>query len=700
MAEFTSGEDPKSQIKKSGFQRFLTTLYGWTRRSRASQKGISRDIQFNSVDVDSKQSLAQAIANQVLKNNGKLSSKLNELFESWLTDTQDSIQEISERRKRVDQLLYAKLNDPFIGRVVKLYADEATQLDIQDQIVSIESPDMKMTREMYMLLNQWGITQTRIRSTIEQLATYGDAFWANKVSDNGIERIIPMKQLQVSNRLEFNPIDALEEKKRREGQFASLADKHSLIQQMLDDMDSSMDFADLFDTKLFGYVIENDMVVPPWSVTHFRVEPDSSEFYPFGTSPILGTLAPFKLTSSTITLQSIARILSFPVTLYKVKTTDKADEALQFATVNRVREEYDNIGVNPAGGNSEVYSVNTKIWMPDGLMDVDVKESKVDIGFTDDISMYQDRTAIASGIPKSYLDQEWGGFGNSALSLTEQYKPFARSVFSLQTAFLESLADLFRLHFAINGKYDFRTPFTLALRFPAEEVSDDKNKARNDSIEMSKEVLELIKAAIGADEEEGLPPDIVRDVLSKYSFLSPDDIMRWTRDASRSKIGDLGGSISGGGSGSSSSDFDLDDALNTDAENDDIDLGDDAEDLANDLSSETEDALEEATKKTALRFRELSSRYNEAKQDLYFTILKEKAVGDFTRNRKHVHVATSVPSSTDLMLKVISESKLPSGKTKLREYTLTQMLEEIKRDNSTDSSFIDDTENTESNETN
>jgi len=711
MAEFTSGSDPKSQIKKSGFQRFLTTLYGW-RKGTSSKNNATpgKSIEFQAVDVGSNESLAQAVSKAIGLGGGKLSNRLETLFNDWLSDTQDSVQEISERRRRVDQLQYAKLNDPFIGRVVKLYADEATQLDIQDQIIAIESPDVRMTREMYMLLNKWGITQQRIRSTIEQLATFGDAFWANKVSDQGVERIIPMKQLQVSDRLEFNPIKALEEKKRREGQLAMLADKNSLIQQMLDEMSESMDFADMLDTKLFGYVIENDLVVPPWSVTHFRVEADSSEFAPFGVSPILGTLAPFKLAQSTITLQSIARILSFPVTLYKVKTTDKADESLQFATVDRVRQEYDNVGINPAGGNSEVYSVNTKIWMPDGLMDVDVKESKVDIGFTDDIAMYQDRVAVATGIPKGYLVQEWGGFGNSAISLTEQFKPFARSVFSLQTAFLESLADLFRLHFAINGQYDFRTPFTLSLRYPAEEVSEEKARARSDSLEMTKAVLDLIRSAIGAEEEEGLPADIVRDVMAKYSFLSPTDIVKWTRTASRSKLSGMEGGtdIGGGGMGGGGSDegFDLDDAIG--AGSSDIDLG--ADELTDDLgieppssegSDEAADAANELKKESARhskanRFRELTLRYNESADALYFKVLKEQAVADFTRRQHHVHVSLAAHPSMELLLKVEEQNRGVRGAQKLREFTFTEMLEETKRGNDRN---CDDDENTENEDT-
>lgn len=693
---YTSGSAPKSAIQKQGFTRFLSTLFGWRQapvaRNAAGQPLGTRDagVEFVSVDVGSAQRVTQAAVEQALSN-PKLSERLEALFNSWLSDTTDSLTEMANRAKRVDQLTYAKLNDPFIGRVVKLYADEGSQLDVQDHLIGIESADPLMTREMYTLLNLWGVTQPRVRAALEQMATYGDAFWANKITEKGVERIIPLKQLQVSDRLEFNPVDALEALKRQTGAIATLADRHTLIKSMLEDMADTGDFADLFDTKLFGYVIERDLVVPPWAITHFRVDVDASEFAPFGVSPILNTLAPFKLTASTITLQSIARVLSFPVTLYKVKTSAGTDEARQFQTVNRVRENYDNIGVTPAGGNSEVYTVNTKIWMPDGLMDVDVKASQVDMGFTNDIELYQDRVAIATGVPKGYLVQEWGGFGNSAISLTEQFKPFARAVYSLQSAFLEGLSELFRLHFAITGKFDFRTPFTLSLKFPAEEVSDEKRSARANSIELAGAVLDMIRAAIGVQEDEGLPPDIVRDIISKYTFLDPVDVVKWTRDAQYGRSGDFeggaGGETSSGGGGSSG-EFDLEKEL-SDLEGEEPNPPEEESFESTNLDdadfSESYDPIE-ATRLQEVKMRrlkELTSRYRDAQNTIYFKVLEENCVGDFLRGKHHVYPSYRYSASSQPMLEALSKNTKNPGalQKRLSEKTVSQVLEDTRQAN-------------------
>jgi len=680
---YKSSKPAQSEIKKQGLQNFLSALFGW-RRSADKNTQSQKPFEFVSVDVNSAQRLAQTTIEKVLSA-GKLSSKLEELFNSWLQDTSDSIAEIANRRARVDQLTYAVQNDPFIGRVVKLYADEATQLDVQDRLIGIETPDPRMTKRMYDLLNQWGITQTRVRASMLQLAQYGDCFWAQSISENGVERVIPLKQLDVTDRLEFNPVEALERMKRMDG-FGVMASKYAMIQQMLNDLSDTGDFADLFNTKLFGFVVQDDLVVPPWNITHFRVDGDGSEFFPFGVSPILNTLAPFKLTASTITLQSIARILSFPVTLYKVKTAPGTDEARQFTTVNRVREEYDNIGVSPAGGNSEVYTVNTKIWMPDGLLDVDVKSSQVDFGFTDDIEMYQDRVAVATGVPKGYLVQEWGGFGNSAISLVEQFKPFARAVYSLQSAFLEGLANLFRLHFAITGEFDFSVPFTLSLRYPAEEASDEKNTTRQNSIDVASSVIDLIKTAVGAEEDEGLPPEVIKDIIAKYTFLDPVDIVKWTKTAKYSSLSKEGSEEEGEESGSFKS---LLKGEETEEGSEELEAEETPKASGSELNLDNLNFGERNfNKKRRLqliheaRLQELTARYKEVKDELYFKVLRENVIQGFVRNKQHVHVCYyNKNDSTSLMLTEFAKTQ-KNPKLRIREdKSLREMMQEIREAN-------------------
>ena len=657
MAEDKKILPTDSKIKKSGFNNFMTKLFGF----RRSGDKVN-DIEFTQVDVDSAQRIGQAYLNELSTPNKPLSEKAEKLFNYWLNDNTDTYSDLSNRRQRVDQLSYAVLNDPYINQTVQLYADEACQLDEQDTIINIETPDPRMTRDMYNLLNLWGITQTRIRATMENLATYGDAFWANKVTENGVERIIPLQQLQVTDRLEFNPVKVLEMKKRKEGEFFNFYNKNYLIKQMLDQMEDTGDFADLFDTKLFGFSINSELVVPPWAVTHFRVGYDLGQFYPFGTSPILGTIAPFKQTMSTIALQAMARAMSFPITLYQVKTSDSMDEGKQFNVVNNVRERFDNIGVTPKVGSSEVYTVNTKIWIPEGLLKVDVIKPDVDIKSTDDLKFHQGRTAVAAGLPQSFFTDSFYGIDHSGKSLTQQYKPFGRKVYSLQSAFLTGLSDLYRLHFAITGAYDFRIPFTLSMKFPSIEETEERQGARKSGLELATNIMEIVKAAIGAGEDESLPTEIVRDILGKYTFLDPADVMKWTRDAKFAMIGEMpeieGGGEEGSGLG-----------MDTSAE----ESG--SEPSIEEAPAEPEIEPVEESLEFKLREEALIDRYEKNKDQIYFKCIKESAIDNFVREGQHVVVSSSPDNSALLMLETLSKES-NNKNNRLKEGFVTTFKED------------------------
>ena len=647
-----------SKLQKYGFNKFLSSLFGWKKNP-----GVSRqrsDIEFVKVDVDSNQRVGQAFLNQNVQG-APLSTKLETLYNKWLSDNTDKVQEVMARQSRLDQLQFMIQNDPYVGRTVTLYADEATQLDSQDTILSIETPDPKMTRAMYQLANQWGLTQSRIRATIEQIASFGDAFWANKVTENGVEKIIPIGQRVITDRLEFSPSHVIEQIKKRTGIVGNLAANNYLIDKMLDTMEETGEFADLFDSKLFGFVIDQDTIVPPWCVTHFRFAAEGNDFFPWGTPPLIGALSPWKQTTNAIALQQLAQSMNFPVQLYEVKTNENMSPVEQLNLVNLVRESYDNIGVNPNTGGSEVYTVNTKIWAPEGLIKVTtLKAENGESNIDDIIKLYQNREALGLGLPTSFFGEEgwWSGDIKSGKALMQQWKPFGRKCFSMQSAFLEGLADLYRIHFAITGEYDFRVPFTLSMKFPAEEAGDDKFEQQNASLEQAESIIAIIKTAIGAGDDETLPPDIIRDIITKYTFLDPSDIAKWTRDAhyasvlsSNDEEEDTGDELGGDDLGGGMEDLGTEDM--------DTDLGED---------TDVEAAVEEskAQVKSRLRERHLLDSYKGVRDQVYFDVLRENAVNNFVRHGQHVQVFNQVPGCLDLMLETFEKERKTTD-TRLRE---------------------------------
>lgn len=687
MAKMNENLSP-DKSDSAGLNNFLSRLFGW----KKSTRGSGNPVDFVTVDLDSSQKVGQALK-QALEDqipnieSGNLSKHLQGLLDSWLTDTTDTQQELTKRMELIKQIDYAVRTDPYIGQVVKLYADECTQCDLQNQVISIETPDPLMTRRMYELLSTWGITQNRCHSAIESLAEYGNAFWCNQVSSRGVERIIPLKQHQIKERIEFNPVEVAEKRATKTGSFMNAVSKNYLLNKMVNGLEAGENYCDIFDKKLFGFTmpgVDNgqDIILPPWAVTHFRVDGDG-QFSPWGTSPLINTLAPFKQLISTIALQSLARVSSFPITLYNVKTSENTDEARQFSTVNKVRMAYDNIGVSPMVGNSEVYSVNTKLWVPKGLLEVDVKKPEVDVKFTDDMEMYQDRVAVASGLPRAYFEKGWGEYGDVSKSLIEQYKPFGRRAYTIQSAFLDGISDLFRLHFAISGEYDYRVPFTLSMKFPAEEKSKSKLDSQNASVEMANKVVNAVKSAIGAGDDEALPAEVVRDIMSKYAFLDPGDLQKWTKASKRALINksalddmdsdpsldDIGGDdLDSGDLGDIS---DTEGAEGTDSD----DLGE-APDITTDIGSADNIPAEPTaestqTKLERLREKHLVEAYNRNRDDIYFNVLRENNIEGFRRGASHVQVYQTISGNNDYMLETLAaehrKERFDENKTKRKK---------------------------------
>jgi hypothetical protein len=394
-------------------------------------------------------------------------------------------------------------------------------------------------------------------------------------------------------------------------------------------------------------------------------------------------------------LQGLARAASFPVQLYTVKGTEGVGVETAFETVNNVREEYENIGVTPSSNSLEVYTVNTKIWAPEGLLDLKILESKVDYNFTDDIELAEDQVAFAAGVPRGYLDPSKESWGVSGIALTEQFKPFATHIYTVQSTFLQGIGELIRLHFAITGEFDYNTPFVLSMRFPAEEMSDERRNAKQASIDLSNSILELLGSVLGLEEGEALPEDVVTDILSKYTFLDPTDLQRWVRlsaiahaqaaandeaDAEEGGGDDGDFDFGGGSGGGDDGDFDLggDDGSDDGVSGGDDDLGGGDDSSSMDESIDRKYYLkvkkllrEKQNKKRRLREQRLRDAYFSSREDIYFHWLKENHLTEWKKpdGRYDQHAIMVSPLSNKLVeaVGVLKQNDGPVGSTVLRE---------------------------------
>jgi hypothetical protein len=716
---FTSNQKPRSAIMQQSFSKRLSALWGWnsvTRDKAQTEFEKTTGLRFLKVDIGNDAYRVKHASLGSIFKSAPLATTLNKYFNAYINETTLVYSDIAERQHRLNELRFAVLNDPFLSRVCRLVADEATQLDDQNRLLSVESPSVAFVNKCYELFSQWGLTQQRISAACYDLEQYGEALWAHRVTEKGVERIMPLKVPALKERLEFSPVHMAEVLAQMNGEMELIKNRGTKIDKLVNILSNKMsaqkrkdadgievsdleeNFADMFDSKLLGFEFDDGIIVPPWLITHFRYQADNSEFFPYGYPPLLMALAPFKQSHSTIALQGLARSASFPVQLYKVKNTEGATVAQAFETVNSVREDYENIGVSPLSNSLEVYTVNTKVWVPEGLLDMQIIKSEVDMDFTGDLEIFQDRVAIACGVPKAYLDQEFGGFGNSGISLVEQYKPFARHVYTIQSSFLEALGQLIRLHFAITGEFDYNIPFVLSMRFPAEDAGADKREARTAAIELANSIIEMLQGVLGMEEGEPLPEDVVSDILSKYTFLDPTDLQRWIRMSAIQKAAaqaaepeeenSEGGDEAGGGAedmgmeGESAGDM----AAETEGEAPEVSESMSPEERAYYLKTRKllrEKFRKEAKLKERKRLKEVSERYKECKNEIYFQWLKEKNLTEWSKpGIAHEMLVPPIQNSNPLWetFQVLNDTSITMipGPKKLAERTLQDHLNDTK----------------------
>ena len=693
---FVSDKPATSRIIKNTFVNRLNSLFGFKVTNKA-KNSFERDfgISFTKFDINSQINKSVSDAPMgALYNNVKLTDRLSELFDAYLTETTTSYSSIADRKDRLNKLYFFYCNNAFGYRVPNLVADEATQLDVQNRIISIESENPLFVQKTYELLYRWGISQELIHGAAKDIELYGEAIWTHKIGLNGIEKVTQRNVQELVERLEFNPID-MATKLEQMNINRSTGARQEKINKLVDLMkqDDAVDFCDnyseMLETRLLGYEFSGDIFIPPWGVTHFRFDADYTCFKPYGTPPLLACLAPFQSLIVNQSLQGLAKANSFPITLYKVKC-DGMNPARAFTQVQTVKDEYDNIGVSIGTSGNEPYANNTKVWLPEGLVDIDIKSPTNEVNYDEMIEKLKDDIGYSTFVPKGYLTQEYSGLSApSGFSLTQQYKPFGRHVFQIQSIILKGIGDLIRLHYAITGEFDYNEPFILSMRFPSEEETSERRQAQQETLEMAEKIVDLLKNALSIGEDDSLPEEIIRDVMNKYTFLDPSDLKRWLSnknfELAKMKSEENDDEEGDGRGGIDGDDFpSLDDSDNSGSEENN------SEEASPELPEGDIKSRREVLKKKKLlkeyqesqkrlkeeRLKQLKEQYREKKESIYFEFLRENHMTEFVNNNNssnkwsnHCCYIQPIDENSWLndTIKVFKETSPNKGKSRLTE---------------------------------
>lgn len=464
----------------------------------------------------------------------KLPAPIKLLWDWYIKNNYDSNQTLKDRLIRYNDMDYAIYNSGILAMVMELYSDETVQSDSQNKIISVEASS-KVKKEIERLLIAWGFDQPTLRSLAYNIVAYGDSFSVNTTKGKeGITDVTHVDPRDIKEKIEFK-LSEVASLKRRKKSYSRAGDKRleKLVKALKED---TISVSELYKTYILGYELEIGEVLPPWNVSHYKVETTKSEFFPYGKSLLLNSLSLFKQYQTSKNLEALLRAAKFPKEHFQVEIDQEASELEAWELVNEAREEYENLGIQTK--EKDGFSAGTQIWTPKGLIEYDVIDSNINLDQIGDIELLRDELIISTRIPKGYLIVDRGSFGQSGQALLQQFKPFGRAVYSVQSIILKGIAQLLRLHFLMTGQFDEElTDFTLSMNFPVVEISSDRSRAQSDSLRLASDILSNIQNALGI--RDGLPPEVIKSVFSQYSFLDSDDVEDWV-DASFQATGEEG----------------------------------------------------------------------------------------------------------------------------------------------------------------
>jgi hypothetical protein len=449
------------------------------------------------------------ILRKSFEDGGVLNKQIQNIFQRWLNSStihySSLYNNFMELIKDLDQMYFSNV---FISRAIQMSIDEVLQISNNGSYFIVDGSS-SVRNEIWKLFKSININKIT-ESIVKTLIKYGNAYLVLTISDNGIEDANPVPVSAVKERLEFTPYDI--QYNLPKTMRYSLISVHQKWDLLIHNILQNSDINDKFRNYLLGFVVLDD-VLPPWRVIHFRNEDTDNPFYPFGLPFYMNSIAPYKHYWTAVMMQMLARSTKFPRQIFKLKmppntpTTTALSRAVQF--MNQI----DALGL--ANTNKEGFGLNERVITIDEIYTFE--EEVPDMGNirVDDIELLRDDVVLSTNIPRNFLDPNNGSFGNSGIALKQQFIPFARFVFQVQSIVLQGILQLVKTHLILSGKYEDNN-FSIQMIYPESMYNSEILSSYRELLGFANEFLEALASKLGVNPDEGLPPEIVYMVYSKF----------------------------------------------------------------------------------------------------------------------------------------------------------------------------------------
>ena len=485
-----------------------------------------------------------------------MSSSIQDLFEAWMNDTQNTYANIQEREDRLNALTYMADNQSYIKAAVVLTANEVSMVS-DNVIFTVLSDDPDWDEQINYLLDKvWKIDEQTIYDLAYDLTLYGEAFQGLEVSSAGIIGMEVLKPNEIVEKMEFKPVEVANFYAQCQANTGSKGFTANLNQMTQSYMQTNTNFQfnqnqknyiskdellkdyveniadvasnEMFKSHLLGYRLPNDTMVAPWQVAHYMIGEHSSEFYPYGCPPLLSCLTAFRQAQRAAGLEDLRKMLSLPFTQYKVKTGG-AGMARAFDIVSTVKERFENVGLTQETAGLEGPSLVSNIWTSDDLVTVETSsagDAGTSEGTVSEQKYLDSKVGICTFVPRTYIDPNSEGFQMSGVALQQMFAPFRTQVASQRKIIRNVIEDLIERHCAIANIKVPDYVLTMNVVNPT-DTSQISTKLQN-----ADAVLEAVAGYLNIEKEK-IPADIKKDILTKYGDLSPEELKKWAETLDR-----------------------------------------------------------------------------------------------------------------------------------------------------------------------
>lgn len=485
-----------------------------------------------------------------------MSSSIQDLFEAWMNDTQNTYANIQEREDRLNALTYMADNQSYIKAAVVLTANEVSMVS-DNVIFTVLSDDPDWDEQINYLLDKvWKIDEQVIYDLAYDLTLYGEAFQGLEVSSAGIIGMEVLKPNEIVEKMEFKPVEVANFYAQCQANTGSKGFTANLNQMTQSYMQTNTNFQfnqnqknyiskdellkdyveniadvasnEMFKSHLLGYRLPNDTMVAPWQVAHYMIGEHSSEFYPYGCPPLLSCLTAFRQAQRAAGLEDLRKMLSLPFTQYKVKTGG-AGTARAFDIVSTVKERFENVGLTQETAGLEGPSLVSNIWTSDDLVTVETSsagDAGTSEGTVSEQKYLDSKVGICTFVPRTYIDPNSEGFQMSGVALQQMFAPFRTQVASQRKIIRNVIEDLIERHCAIANIKVPDYVLTMNVVNPT-DTSQISTKLQN-----AESVLDAVAGYLNVEKEK-LPADIKKDILTKYGDLSPEELKKWAETLDR-----------------------------------------------------------------------------------------------------------------------------------------------------------------------